>query len=136
MAQPRACGYDGSASPLLSVNSIDDGDHTMSSIRQRLTACSKGSVYSSVFTLLTSCVGAGTLSLPYAFSQGGLVLSSAVFFMVMMVAVLVGFMLFSAKRYCAEVYPQKEVWGYEDLAHAAFGAVGKVSRYEACVYYM
>ena len=53
-------------------------------------------------------------------------LSSVVFFAVMMVAVLVGFMLFSGKRYCAEVFPEKEVWGYEDLAHAAFGAVGKV----------
>ena len=61
-------------------------------------------------------------------------LSSVVFFAVMMVAVLVGFMLFSGKRYCAEVFPEKEVWGYEDLAHAAFGAVGKVSRYGAHVY--
>ena len=115
-----------SASPLLSISSIGDGSHTMCPIREKLKAFTKGTVYSSVFTLLTTCVGAGTLSLPYAFSQGGLVLSSAVFLLVMMVAVLVGFMLFSAKRYCAEVYPQKEVWGYEDLAHAAFGAVGKV----------
>lgn len=29
----------------------------------------KGTVFSSIFTLLTTCIGAGTLSLPYAFSQ-------------------------------------------------------------------
>ena len=60
--------------------------------------------------------------------------SSVIFFSIMLIAVLVGFMLFSAKRYCADIYPKKEVWGYEDLADAAFGAVGKVSQiWKVCV---
>ena len=29
----------------------------------------QGTIFSSVFTLLSTCIGAGTLSLPYAFQQ-------------------------------------------------------------------
>ena len=29
----------------------------------------KGTIFSSIFTLLTTCIGAGTLSLPFAFEQ-------------------------------------------------------------------
>ena len=29
----------------------------------------RGTIFSSIFTLLTTCIGAGTLSLPYAFEQ-------------------------------------------------------------------
>ncbi len=43
----------------------------------------QGSVVSSIFILLTTCVGAGTLSLPYGFARGGLVFSSIVFFIIM-----------------------------------------------------
>ena len=39
----------------------------------------------------------------------------------------IGSMLFAGKRYAAEVYPEKEVWGYADLAEVTFGIVGKVS---------
>lgn len=39
----------------------------------------------------------------------------------------IGSMLFAGKRYAAEVYPDKEVWGYADLAEVAFGTVGKVT---------
>ena len=31
-------------------------------------------------------------------------------------------------RYCQELYPDMPVWGYEDLALASFGAVGKVRK--------
>lgn len=86
----------------------------------------KGTIFSSIFTLLTTCIGAGTLSLPFAFAQGGLIPSSVIFFIIMIVSIIVGFLLFSAKRYCQELYPKMPVWGYEDLALASFGAVGKV----------
>ena len=86
----------------------------------------KGTIFSSIFTLLTTCIGAGTLSLPYAFAQGGLIPSSSIFFLIMIVSIIVGFLLFSAKRYCEELYPKMPVWGYEDLALLSFGAVGKV----------
>ena len=39
---------------------------------------------------------------------------------------IVGFLLFSAKHYSRELYPEMAIWGYEDLAFAAFGPVGKV----------
>lgn len=41
-------------------------------LRKMTTAWSslvKGTIFSSIFTLLTTCIGAGTLSLPYAFEQ-------------------------------------------------------------------
>ena len=44
----------------------------------------------------------------------------------MVVSILVGFMLFSAKRYCEELTPTAQVWGYEDIAFIAFGPIGKV----------
>ena len=43
----------------------------------------KGTVVSSIFILLTTCIGAGTLSLPYAFSQGGIFVFSIIFFLIM-----------------------------------------------------
>ena len=43
----------------------------------------KGNVVSSIFILLTTCIGAGTLSLPYAFSQGGIFVFSIIFFLIM-----------------------------------------------------
>lgn len=49
----------------------------------RSGANNQGTVVSSIFILLTTCVGAGTLSLPYAFSQGGIFVFSIIFFLVM-----------------------------------------------------
>ena len=43
----------------------------------------QGTVLSSIFILLTTCIGAGTLSLPYAFSKGGIFVFSAIFFLIM-----------------------------------------------------
>ena len=102
---------------------------TVDRVRAAWASCTKGTVFSSVFILLTTSVGAGTLSLPYAFAQGGLVISSVVLLLVVLVAVMSGVYLFAAKRYCTEVFPEMEVWGYEDLAQAAFGAIGRVRRF-------
>ena len=43
-----------------------------------------------------------------------------------LMSIYVGFMLFDGKRYSEEINPSKEVWGYEDIAEAAFGIIGKV----------
>ena len=48
-----------------------------------LAECHSGTVLSSIFILLTTCIGAGTLSLPYAFSKGGIFVFSAIFFLIM-----------------------------------------------------
>ena len=52
-------------------------------LRGLWAAATKGTVVSSIFILLTTCVGAGTLSLPHAFSQGGIFVFTIVFFLVM-----------------------------------------------------
>ena len=46
-------------------------------------SATRGTVVSSMFILLTTCIGAGTLSLPYAFSQGGIFVFSIIFFLIM-----------------------------------------------------
>ena len=87
----------------------------------------KGTIFSSVFNLLTTCIGAGTLALPYAFSEGGLIFASIVFLMIMIMAIIVGLYLFESKRFAQDICPMVEVKGYEDLAEIAFGVVGRVS---------
>ena len=104
----------------------DSSSSQLGRLKATWQGLTKGTIFSSIFTLLTTCIGAGTLSLPYAFAQGGLILSSIIFFVIMIVSIVVGFLLFSAKRYCQELYPKMPVWGYEDLALLSFGAVGKV----------
>ncbi len=46
----------------------------------------------------------------------------------------VGSMLFAGKRYAEEVHPDREVWGYDDLAEVAFGTVGKVTGFRGILY--
>lgn len=45
------------------------GKGQLAKIRATWNGLMKGTIYSSIFTLLTTCIGAGTLSLPYAFDQ-------------------------------------------------------------------
>ena len=52
--------------------------------------------------------------------QGGLITASIIFFLIMVVSVIVGFLLISAKRYSGDLYPRMAVWGYEDLAFAKY----------------
>ena len=84
-----------SPSPLHSVNSsltvsgeveMDKDQHGVGCVGKLVSAwrvATRGSVVSSIFILLTTCIGAGTLSLPYGFAQGGVVFSSVVFFVIM-----------------------------------------------------
>ena len=103
-------------------------------MRRYLKSIMRGTIFSSLFTLLTTCIGAGTLSLPYAFKEGGLLFSSVVFVTILLISVVVGLMLFSSKRYCAELFGDDvEVWGYEDLAQIAFGVAGKVGLFLASI---
>ena len=94
----------------------------------------RGTIFSSIFNLLTTCIGAGTLSLPYAFAEGGLVFSSVLFFLVMLMSIMVGLYLYDSKRYCRNISPDIEVDGIEDLAQVAFGVVGRVSSHLSCNY--
>ena len=53
--------------------------------------------------------------------------SSIVFLLILLISIFVGLMLYSSKRYCEELYPGMDVGGYEDIAVAAFGTIGRVS---------
>lgn len=46
-----------------------NGVGRLTKIRTAWSSLVKGTIFSSIFTLLTTCIGAGTLSLPYAFEQ-------------------------------------------------------------------
>lgn len=92
----------------------------------------KGTIFSSVFVLTTSCVGAGTLSVAYAFSQGGLAFSIAVFLVIIASCVMAAIEMLDAKQLHDEIRsasPQKTVKinSFPTLGEAAFGVVGKVS---------
>lgn len=86
----------------------------------------RGTVCSSIFTLLTTCIGAGTLALPYAIKQGGMIYSSVVFFVIMVVSIVVGVYLIESKRYSKRLFPVVEISGYEDLAEITLGSIGRV----------
>ena len=59
------------------------GNGFVAGARSTWRAVTRGTVFSSIFILLSTCIGAGTLSLPYGFAQGGLIFSSVVFFIIM-----------------------------------------------------
>ena len=45
------------------------GGGRLGKVRATWSSLMKGTVFSSIFTLLTTCIGAGTLSLPFAFNK-------------------------------------------------------------------
>lgn len=80
-----------------------------------------GTVFSSVFTLISTMVGGGILSLPFAFQQGGYILTSVALFIVLMASTHGGFLIVNSKKYC-----QGRIKNVEDVAKIAYGDKGKV----------
>ena len=94
----------------------------------------KGTIFSSVFVLTTSCVGAGTLSVAYAFSKGGLAFSIAVFLVIIASCLMAAIEMLDAKKLHEEITgasPGKSVKinSFPTLGEAAFGVAGKVSEW-------
>jgi len=87
----------------------------------------RGTFFSSVFALLTTCIGAGTLSLPYAFMKGGLLFSIIVFVAIMIIAIVIGYMLLESKHLVESMGTKFTINSYADLGEFSFGVVGKVS---------
>ena len=56
-------------SPTESLRGRRSGGAMLGRARTTWSNLMKGTIFSSIFTLLTTCIGAGTLSLPYAFDQ-------------------------------------------------------------------
>ena len=86
----------------------------------------RGTIFSSIFNLLTTIIGAGTLALPYAFREGGLLFSSIIFFVVMVISIIVGLFLYDSQRICKDLFPSVEIKGYADLAELTIGKIGRV----------
>lgn len=106
------------------VKNVNMGPSVSSSTREL-----RGTYFSSVFALLTTCIGAGTLSLPYAFMKGGLIFSLIVFVVIMVMAVVIGYMLLESKHLVESMAGSKAIINnYADLGEFSFGVVGKVSK--------
>lgn len=86
----------------------------------------RGTYFSSVFALLTTCIGAGTLSLPYAFMKGGLIFSAIVFVAIMVMAIVIGFMLLESKHLVESMGSKAAINNYADLGEFSFGVIGKL----------
>ena len=105
------------------VNNANMGPGSHSSTRR-----GRGTFFSSVFALLTTCIGAGTLSLPYAFMKGGLIFSVIVFVAIMIMAIVIGYMLLESKHLVESMAGSKvSINSYADLGEFSFGVIGKVS---------
>ena len=96
------------SSPLIHL--VDSDEHERS-----------GTVFSSIFTLVSTMVGGGILSLPFAFQQGGFIMTSVVLLCVLMASTHGAFLIINSKRYC-----QGKIRNVEDVANIAFGNKGKV----------
>ena len=96
------------SSPLIQLIESDEHERT-------------GTVFSSIFTLVSTMVGGGILSLPFAFQQGGFILTSVVLLCVLMASTHGAFLIVNSKRYC-----QGKIKNVEDVANIAFGNKGKV----------
>ncbi|XP_065904245.1 probable sodium-coupled neutral amino acid transporter 6 [Dysidea avara] len=102
--------------PLQQIITMVAGD----SVKKR-----KGTFFSSVFALLTTCMGAGTLSLPYAFMKGGLLFSLVIFVLVMVTAIVIGYMLLESKHLVESMSGKSIINSYADLGEYSFGIIGK-----------
>eukprot|EP01114_Cavostelium_apophysatum_P003928 TRINITY_DN14068_c0_g1_i1.p1 TRINITY_DN14068_c0_g1~~TRINITY_DN14068_c0_g1_i1.p1 ORF type:complete len:433 (+),score=69.93 TRINITY_DN14068_c0_g1_i1:110-1408(+) len=106
-----------SESQRLLVNTIEDEDDNAKPHAEELR--SYGTVWGSVFTLMTCAVGSGVLALPYAFMLSGVVLSSII--LVAMSAM--NFYSLHLLVVCAALTQQKT---YQDVAFVAFGKIGTI----------
>ena len=81
----------------------------------------QGSISSSIFTLVSTMIGGGLLSLPFAFEQGGFLMASFSLIFVLIASTYGGFLIINSKKYC-----NGKVRNIEDVAYYAFGKPGKV----------
>ena len=90
----------------------------------------KGTVLSSIAILMSSCVGAGTLSVAYGFSRGGLLFAMIVFLVIITIAVVAAMQILDGKDMADDLYNREisavKVDNLVGLGEAAFGIIGKV----------
>ncbi|XP_047136158.1 sodium-coupled neutral amino acid transporter 5 isoform X1 [Hydra vulgaris] len=81
-----------------------------------------GGIFSSIFTLISTMIGGGLLSLPYAFQQGGFIVATCVLLFVLISSTYSAFLIINSKKYCFG-----RVKNIEDVAKVAFGRFGEVA---------
>ena len=84
----------------------------------------RGNILTSTFTLVSTMIGGGLLSLPFAFQQGGFGVSSFVLVFVLMASTHGGFLIINSKKYC-----KGKIKNIEDVANVAFGKKGQVTNF-------
>lgn len=80
-----------------------------------------GTIFSSIFTLVSTMIGGGLLSLPFAFEQGGYAVSIVVLIFVLAASTHGGFLVINSKKYC-----HGKIRNIEDVARVAFGKRGQM----------
>ena len=130
----ETASYDTNCSDLGSESSSDDDVNTpllhppeVNTTYKAIAAYSgnddrKGSIFSSIFTLVSTMIGGGLLSLPFAFEQGGFGVGSFVLVFVLIASTYGGFLIINSKKYCSG-----RVKNIEDVAKVAFGRKGQVN---------
>lgn len=86
----------------------------------------RGTILSSIFTLVSTMIGGGILSLPFAFQQGGFLMTSLILIFALMASTHGGFLIINSKKYC-----QGRIKNVEDVGRIAFGYKGEV-KYSIC----
>lgn len=81
----------------------------------------RGTILSSIFTLVSTMIGGGILSLPFAFQQGGFLMTSLILIFALMASTHGGFLIINSKKYC-----QGRIRNVEDVGRIAFGYKGEV----------
>ena len=84
----------------------------------------RGNILTSTFTLVSTMIGGGLLSLPFAFQQGGFGVSSFVLVFVLIASTHGGFLIINSKKYC-----KGKIKNIEDVANVAFGKKGQVTNF-------
>ena len=110
-SQEDETSYLVSATHIGSYRAIDNSDN-----HER-----RGNILSSVFTLVSTMIGGGLLSLPFAFQQGGYGVSSVILIFVLIASTHGGFLIINSKKYC-----KGKIKNIEDVARVAFGKKGQV----------
>jgi len=84
---------------------------------QSITIEPKGTLASSIFPLTNTIIGAGTLTLPFAFATTGMLLGVIVLFLVSLLCGYSAYLLIVTSEHCEGI-------SYKDLAVTSFGKWG------------
>eukprot|EP01060_Flectonema_neradi_P038924 TRINITY_DN8339_c0_g2_i1.p1 TRINITY_DN8339_c0_g2~~TRINITY_DN8339_c0_g2_i1.p1 ORF type:complete len:530 (+),score=82.48 TRINITY_DN8339_c0_g2_i1:23-1591(+) len=100
-----------------------DGNECTPSLPDEEVETKQSGVFASMFNLCNVCLGAGTLSMPFAFKNVGIALGLVLLTMIYSLMVVSGIMITDAAR---KVNPDQHNISYGGIVRAAFGPKGTV----------